>query len=107
MSTLLSLMNRVHLSHLHFWEGSGGGRDGLRAVVDRVVSVLEFPFMQAQTSPGSPSASPAVSAALVPGRSSPSGKVTNGELAKAMTANMHHYWQILQEVFSHCLLPET
>ncbi len=106
MSTLLSLMNRVHLSHLHFWEGSGGGRDGLRAVVDRIVSVLEFPFMQAQTSPGSPSASPAVSAALVPGRSSPSGKVTNGELAKAMTANMHHYWQILQEVFSCCLLPE-
>ncbi|KAG0575230.1 hypothetical protein KC19_VG328700 [Ceratodon purpureus] len=91
--TLLDLMDRIHLSHLQLWEGNCGGRDGLRAVVHEIVGVLEFPFAQAQNLPGP-----------VPGSSnapSPGGRATPDsgmELAKAMTANMPQYWQLLQEV---------
>jgi fused-like protein len=95
--TLLNLMDRVHLSHLQLWEGNCGGRDGLRALVHEIVGVLEFPFAQAQIAPGSVPGSN--NAAL--NSPSPGGRATPDsgmELAKAMTANMPQYWQLLQEV---------
>lgn len=99
--TLLELMDRVHLSHLQLWEGNSGGRDGLRALVHEIVGVLEFPFVQSQNIPGSPSGSVMNSNANMLGSSSPSARSTADtgiELARAMTANMPHYWQLLQEV---------
>ena len=100
MITLLDLMDRVHLTHLQLWEGNGGGRNGLRALVHESVGVLEFPFAQAQSVPGpasgsAPSNNAALNSPSPGGRSMPDSGM---ELAKAMTANMAQYWQLLQEV---------
>lgn len=94
--TLLDLMDRVHLSHLQLWEGNCGGRDGLRALVHEIVGVLEFPFAQAQNMPGS-----AASNNAAVNSPSPGGRTASDsglDLARAMTANMPQYWQLLQEV---------
>lgn len=102
--TLLDLMDRVHLSHLQLWEGNCGGRDGLRALVHEIVGVLEFPFAQAQNMPLSGSASSNNAALNSP---SPGGRTTPDsgiDLARAMTANMPQYWQLLQEVMFLSLL---
>ncbi|XP_024378756.1 serine/threonine-protein kinase TIO isoform X1 [Physcomitrium patens] len=91
--SILDLMDRVHLSHLQLWEGNGGGRDGLRALVHEIVGVLEFPFAQAQSIPASV---PNSAASPSPGGRTASDSGT--ELTRAMSANMPHYWQLLQEV---------
>lgn len=98
--TLLDLMDRVHLSHLQLWEGNCGGRDGLRALVHEIVGVLEFPFAQAQNMPISGSA-PNNNTPSPGGRTTPDSGV---DLARAMTANMPQYWQLLQEVMFQPLL---
>lgn len=98
---LLDLMDRLHLSHLQLWEGTGGGREGMRTLVDEIVGVLEFPFLLLLNTPVSPSASASNNSSLVLGSSSPGGRTmadSGGELARKLTANMPHYWQILQEV---------
>lgn len=92
--TLLDLMDRVHLSHLQLWEGNCGGRDGLRALVHEIVGVLEFPFAQAQSMPASNN-NGALNSPSPGGRTTPDSGV---DLARAMTANMPQYWQLLQEV---------
>ncbi|MCO5586124.1 hypothetical protein L7F22_040064 [Adiantum nelumboides] len=100
LSVVLNLLCEPHLACLQVWEGYGGGITGVREIVNLIVEILEFPFAATQHSSNSPLNSSSLIHSLAPGTNSILSKkgFENGEMAKAIAAELPHYLQILQEV---------
>ncbi|GLT75347.1 hypothetical protein SLA2020_470780 [Shorea laevis] len=97
---ICSLISDVHLKLVRSWVGLGGGKDGVRDIINVVVDLLAFPFVAVQNAPGLPSASASVSSGFILNMGSPGGKVCmeDKDMAKAIEEDMGKYIKILLEV---------
>ncbi|KAF8393518.1 hypothetical protein HHK36_021762 [Tetracentron sinense] len=94
------LISDVHLKILKCWGGPGGGKDGVKDLINAVIDLLAFPFVAVQNAPGLPSATASVNSGFLLNMGSPGGKVSmeDKDTVKAIEANMAKYIQILLEV---------
>ncbi|KAL6571118.1 hypothetical protein OROGR_000668 [Orobanche gracilis] len=72
---ILNLICDVHLKLEHCWIGPGGGRAGVRDLINAVVDLLPFPFVALQNAPGLPSATASVSSGFLLNIGSPGQRV--------------------------------
>ncbi|GLT66726.1 hypothetical protein SLA2020_390780 [Shorea laevis] len=95
-----SLISDVHLKLVSSWVGLGGGKDGVRDIINAVVDLLAFPFVAVQNASGLLSASASVSSGFILNLGSPGGKVCteDKDMAKAIEEDMRKYIKILLEV---------
>ncbi|KAA8540378.1 hypothetical protein F0562_024703 [Nyssa sinensis] len=94
------LISDVHLKLIRCWVGPGGGKDGVRDIINAVIDLLAFPFVAVQNAPGFPSATASVNSGFLLNMGSPGGRVCmeDKDLVKAIETNMRKYIQILLEV---------
>ncbi|KAL7230228.1 hypothetical protein ACSBR2_008690 [Camellia fascicularis] len=97
---ITDLISDAHLKLVRCWSGPGGGKDGIRDIINAVVDLLAFPFVAVQNAPGLPSATASVNSGFLLNMGSPGGKVCmdDKDMVKAIETNMAKYIQILQEV---------
>ncbi|CAN6214656.1 unnamed protein product [Urochloa humidicola] len=100
LKLLTDLLSDVHLKALAAWTGLGGGKRGVRELINSVVDILAFPFVAVQSSPNMPSASASISSGFLLNVASPGGRIgtENKEMLKTIEQNMPHYIQVLLEV---------
>lgn len=94
------LISDVHLKLVRCWGGTGGGKDGVRDIVNAVIDLLAFPFVAIQSGPGLPSATASVNSGFLLNMGSPGGRVCaeDKDMVKAIETSMGKYIQILVEV---------
>lgn len=97
---ICSLISDVHLKLVRSWIGLGGGKDGIRDMINVVIDLLAFPFVAVQNAPGLPSATASVNSGFILNMGSPGGKVCmeDKDMAKAIEEDMGKYIKILLEV---------
>ncbi|CAN6208320.1 unnamed protein product [Urochloa humidicola] len=100
LKLLTDLLSDVHLKALAAWTGLGGGKRGVRELINSVVDVLAFPFVAVQSSPNMPSASASINSGFLLNVASPGGRIgsENKEMLKTIEQNMPQYIQALLEV---------
>ncbi|CAN6178871.1 unnamed protein product [Urochloa humidicola] len=100
LKLLTDLLSDVHLKALAAWTGLGGGKRGVRELINSVVDILAFPFVAVQSSPNMPSASASINSGFLLNVASPGGRIgtENKEMLKTIEQNMPHYIQVLLEV---------
>lgn len=105
MKLICNLLSDVHLKLVKGWGGPGGGKDGIRDIINAVIDLLAFPFVAVQNAPGLPSATASVNSGFILNMGSAGGKVCmeDRDMAKAIEEDMGKYIKILMEVRS--LLP--
>lgn len=94
------LISDVHLKLVKCWGGPGGGKDGLRDIINAVVDLLAFPFVAVQNGPGLPSATASVNSGFLLNMGSPGGKICmeDKDMVKAIEEDLAKYIKILLEV---------
>lgn len=94
------LISDVHLKLVRVWGGPGGGKDGVRDVINAVIDLLAFPFVAVQNAPGLPSATASVNSGFLLNMGSPGGRVCveDKDMVKAIEDDMGKYIKILMEV---------
>lgn len=102
MKLICNLVFDVHLKLLKCWGGPGGGKDGVRDLINAVIDVLAFPFVAVQNAPSLPSATASVNSGFILNMGSPGGRVCmeDKEMVKAIEEEMGKYIRILLEVRS-------
>ncbi|KAJ4959545.1 hypothetical protein NE237_026656 [Protea cynaroides] len=97
---IADLISDAHLKNLKCWVGPGGGKDGVRDLINAVIDLLAFPFVALQNVPGLPSATASVNSGFLLNMGSPGGKISleDKEALKAIEAYMPKYIKILLEV---------
>lgn len=99
------LISDVHLKLVKCWGGPGGGKDGVRDIINAVVDLLAFPFVVIQNGPGLPSATASVNSGFLLNMGSPGGKACMEEnMVKAIEEDLTKYIKILLEIGVHVLL---
>ncbi|CAI8602046.1 unnamed protein product [Vicia faba] len=95
-----NLICDVHLKLIKFWTGPGGGRAGVRDLINAVIDLLAFPFVALQNAPGLPSATASVSSGFLLNAGSPGQRVCmeDKDTVKAIEEDMGKYIKILMEV---------
>ncbi|XP_057429664.1 serine/threonine-protein kinase TIO isoform X3 [Lotus japonicus] len=90
----------VHLKLINCWTGPGGGRAGVRDLINAVIDLLAFPFFALQNAPGIPSATASVSSGFLLNAGSPGQRVCveDKDIVKAIEEDMGKYTKILVEV---------
>ncbi|KAK4758063.1 hypothetical protein SAY87_019364 [Trapa incisa] len=97
---IAELICDVHLKLVNHWNGPGGGKDGVRDLINLVIDLLAFPFVALQSAPGMPSATASVSSGFLLNIGVSGGRVCiedRGTL-KAIEDDMGKYIKILLEV---------
>ena len=98
---ICDLISDVHLKLVNCWGGPGGGKDGVRDIINAVVDILAFPFVAIQNGPGLPSATASVNSGFLLNMGSPGGKVCMEEnMVKVIEEDLTKYIKILLEVRS-------
>ncbi|XVF75639.1 hypothetical protein PTKIN_Ptkin13bG0203400 [Pterospermum kingtungense] len=104
------LISDVHLKLVKSWVGPGGGKDGVRDIINTVIDFLAFPFVAVQNTPGLPIAAASVNSGFILNMGSPAGGVCmeDKNMVKAIKEDMGTYVEILEEVgvpviVLHCL----
>uniref|UniRef100_A0A7N0U9H6 non-specific serine/threonine protein kinase n=1 Tax=Kalanchoe fedtschenkoi TaxID=63787 RepID=A0A7N0U9H6_KALFE len=94
------MMSDVHLKLVKRWGGPGGGKDGVRDIVNAVIDLLAFPFVAIQNVPGLPSAMASVNSGSLLHIGSTGGRICmeDKDLVKAIEEDMGRYIKILMEV---------
>lgn len=94
------LISDVHLKLVKTWGGPGGGKDGVRDIINAVIDLLAFPFVAVQGAPGLPSTSASVSSGFLLNMGSPGGRVCmeNKDMVKAIGEDMEKYIEIIMEI---------
>ncbi|XP_050212738.1 serine/threonine-protein kinase TIO [Mercurialis annua] len=94
------LISDVHLKLVKHWGGPGGGKDGVRDLINSVIDLLAFPFVAVQSAPGLPSASASVNSGFLLNVASPGGRIAmeDKDMVKAIEEDMGKYLKILLEV---------
>ncbi|EEE53136.1 hypothetical protein OsJ_35944 [Oryza sativa Japonica Group] len=97
---LTDLLSDTHLKALAAWTGLGGGKKGVRELINSVVDILAFPFVAVQSSPNMPSTSASINSGFLLSIASPGGRIgtENKEMLKTIEKNMAQYIQVLLEV---------
>lgn len=97
---LTDLLCDMHLKALTAWTGLGGGKRGVRELINSVVDILAFPFVAVQSSPNMPSTSASINSGFLLNIASPGGRIgsENKEMLKTIEHNMPQYIQVLLEV---------
>ncbi|XVE68757.1 hypothetical protein DITRI_Ditri09bG0095100 [Diplodiscus trichospermus] len=100
MKVICSLISDVHLKLVRSWVGPGGGKDGVRDVINTVIDFLAFPFVAVQNAPGLPVATASVNSGFILNMGSPAGRVCmeDKDMVKAIEEDMGKYIRILLEV---------
>ncbi|RCV20787.1 hypothetical protein SETIT_4G085900v2 [Setaria italica] len=100
LKLLTDLLSDVHLKALAAWTGLGGGKRGVRELINSVVDILAFPFVAVQSSPNMPSASASINSGFLLNVASPGVRIgtENKEMLKTIEQNMPQYIQVLLEV---------
>ncbi|KAH9756117.1 serine/threonine-protein kinase TIO [Citrus sinensis] len=100
MKLICNLLSDVHLKLVKGWGGPGGGKDGIRDIINAVIDLLAFPFVAVQNAPGLPSATASVNSGFILNMGSAGGKVCmeDRDMAKAIEEDMGKYIKILMEV---------
>ncbi|CAA6654889.1 unnamed protein product [Spirodela intermedia] len=100
IKVIADLGSESHLKDVLSWCGPGGGKMGVRDLIDTVVDLLAFPFVVVQSAPGSPSMSASISSGHLLNIGSPGARVgmENRGIAKDIEARIPQYLQILLEV---------
>lgn len=102
---LISDLNSdVYLKLVKHWDGPGGGKGGVRDIINAVIDLLAFPFIAVQNTPGLLSATASVNSGFILNTSSAGGRVCmeDKEMMKAIEEDMGKYIKVLLEVI---LLP--
>ncbi|OWM79409.1 hypothetical protein CDL15_Pgr022821 [Punica granatum] len=97
---IIELICDVHLKLLKSWNGPGGGKDGVRDLINLVIDLLAFPFVALQNAPGMPSATASVSSGFLLNLGISGGRICiedRGTL-KAIEDDMGKYIKVLLEV---------
>lgn len=102
------LISPNHLKLVKCWNGPGGGKDGVKDIINVVVDLLAFPLVAIQNAPGLPVATASVNSGFLLNVGSPGGRVCaeDKDMVKAIEANIGKYIQLLLEVnniYSCCL----
>lgn len=97
---LTDMLSDMHLKALVAWTGLGGGKRGVRELINSVVDILAFPFVAVQSSPNMPSTSASINSGFLLNIGSPGGRIgtENKEMLKTIEHSMPQYIQILLEV---------
>lgn len=92
----------AHLKLVKGWGGPGGGKSGVRDIINVVIDLLAFPFVAVQNAPGLPSATASVNSGSLLNMGSPGGRVCTDDkdLVKAIEEDLGKYIKILLEVRS-------
>ncbi|XP_062188351.1 serine/threonine-protein kinase TIO [Phragmites australis] len=100
LKLLTDLLSDIHLKALAAWTGLGGGKRGVRELINSVVDILAFPFVAVQSSPNMPSTSASINSGFLLNVASPGGRIgaENKEMLKTIEHNMPQYIQVLLEV---------
>ncbi|KAF1899134.1 hypothetical protein Lal_00019256 [Lupinus albus] len=95
-----NLICDVHLELVHRWIGPGGGRAGIRDLINAVVDLLAFPFVALQNAPGLLSATASVSSGFLLNIGSTGQRVCmeDKDIVRAIEEDMGKYIKILVEV---------
>ncbi|RDX76182.1 Serine/threonine-protein kinase TIO, partial [Mucuna pruriens] len=95
-----NLICDVHIKFVKCWIGPGGGRAGVRDLINAVIDLLAFPFVALQNAPGLPSATASVSSGFLLNIGSPGQRVCmeDKDIVKAIEEDMGKYIKILVEV---------
>lgn len=97
---IAELICDVHLKLVNHWNGPGGGKDGVRDLINLVIDLLAFPFVALQSAPGMPSATASVNSGFLLNMGIYGGRVCiedRGTL-KTIEDDMDKYIKILLEV---------
>ncbi|KGN49838.2 serine/threonine-protein kinase TIO [Cucumis sativus] len=94
------LISDAHLKLVKGWGGPGGGKSGVKDVINVVIDLLAFPFVAVQNAPGLPSATASVNSGFLLNMGSPGGRVCmdDKDLVKAIEDDLGKYIKILLEV---------
>ncbi|KAJ1395017.1 Serine/threonine-protein kinase, active site [Sesbania bispinosa] len=100
IKVISNLICDVHLKLIKCWIGPGGGRAGVRDLINAVIDLLAFPFVALQNAPGLPSATASVSSGFLLNVGSPGQRVCmeDKDVVKAIEEDMGKYIKILVEV---------
>ena len=95
-----NLICDVHMKLVKCWIGPGGGRAGVRDLINGVIDLLAFPFVALQNAPGLPSATASVSSGFLLNIGSPGQRVCMEDkgIVKAIEEDIGKYIKILVEV---------
>ncbi|XP_010671457.2 serine/threonine-protein kinase TIO isoform X1 [Beta vulgaris subsp. vulgaris] len=93
------LVSDAHLKLLKIWAGPGGGKSGVRDIINAVIDLLAFPFVAVQNATSLPSANASMSSGHLLNVGSPGAKVCSkdSEIMKAIKENTEKYTKILLE----------
>ncbi|KAL5564765.1 hypothetical protein UlMin_027929 [Ulmus minor] len=94
------LITDVHLKLVKCWFGPGGGKEGVKDIINAVIDLLAFPFVAIQNAPGLPSAAASVNSGFLLNMGSPGGRVCmeDRDMVKVIEEDMGKYIKILLEV---------
>ncbi|KAJ0015145.1 hypothetical protein Pint_21765 [Pistacia integerrima] len=100
MKLISNLIFDVHLKLVKCWGGPGGGKEGVRDIINAVIDILAFPFVAVQNAPGLASATASVNSGFILNMGSPGGRVCmeDKDMVKAIEEDMGKYIKILLEV---------
>ncbi|KAK8468159.1 hypothetical protein PHAVU_007G241300 [Phaseolus vulgaris] len=95
-----NLICDVHIKLVKCWIGPGGGRAGVRDLINAVIDILAFPFVALQNAPGLPSATASVNSGFLLNMGSSGQRVCMEDkgIIKAIEEDMGKYIKILAEV---------
>ncbi|KAL2921843.1 Serine/threonine-protein kinase TIO [Bienertia sinuspersici] len=93
------LVSDGHLKLLKSWAGPGGGKNGVRDIINSVIDLLAFPYVAVQNTTALPSTTASTSSGFLLNVGSPGAKVSreDSEIVKAIKENMEKYTKILVE----------
>ncbi|CAI9087056.1 OLC1v1021022C1 [Oldenlandia corymbosa var. corymbosa] len=99
IKSVSDLICDAHLRLVWSWNGPGGGKDGLRDLINAVVDLLAFPLVAVQNAPGLPAATASVNSGFLLNVGSPGGKVCaeDKDMVKTIESNLGKYIQLLLE----------
>ncbi|CAN6213297.1 unnamed protein product [Urochloa humidicola] len=100
LKLLTDLLSDKHLKALAAWTGLGGGKRGVRELINAVIDILAFPFVAVESSPNMPSTSASINSGFLLNVASPGRRIAteNKEMLNIVEHNMHQYIQVLLEV---------
>ncbi|KAJ4831260.1 hypothetical protein Tsubulata_044914 [Turnera subulata] len=94
------LISDVHLKLVKSWGGPGGGKDGVRDVINSVIDLLAFPLVAEQNASSLPSTNASVTSGLLLNVGSPGGRMCmeDEDMVEAIKEDMEEYLKILLEI---------
>ena len=100
INVVSKLVSDVHLQHIRCWVGPGGGKNGVRDLINVIIDLLAFPFVVLQYTPTLPSATASISSGSILNTGLPGGRicVEDKEMVKAIEKDKTKYIKILLEV---------